>query len=141
MEGAAAEAAEDAAPATEETEAYGLELKLMKTSLLLTLAAEATPAEAEPEVLLATEETAAPPTVRPPEAEVNEAPVMDARAPEAEAELLLEAAAGAVKEAAETVWPAAPQALESWAMAALSSSTSVWVTEGVSLRIQLKQPI
>jgi len=48
------------------------------------------------------EEAAAPPTVKPPEAEVKEAPVMDARAPEA-SPVPDAAPEGAVSEAAETV--------------------------------------
>lgn len=66
---------------------------------LAELAREVTAEPAEP-----VEDPAAPPTVRPPEAEVNEAPVTLARIPEALSETSPEAAPeGAVNEAAETV--------------------------------------
>jgi hypothetical protein len=79
--------------------------------------------------------------VRPPEAEVKLAPpVTEATLPVAEP-LPVAAPEGAVREAPVTVCPAPAQAAWSWAIALLSSSTSVWVTPGVSWRIQLKQPI
>jgi len=83
-----------------------------------------------------------PPTVRPPEAEVKVASVMEATTSEADAppDPVAEPEA-AVSEAAEMDWPADEQTVWSWPRAWLTWSTSSWVTPGVWSRMHWKQEV
>lgn len=98
LEGVTAEAADEAAPATEAMEPCRLTNGSHECGVLLTLTAETAPP-----VRLVAE---AAPTVKPPEAEVKETTpplVIEATAPEADPAAPDAASAGAVREAAETV--------------------------------------